>query len=122
VARCRKTVLSPQLSVELPAWASAWFSQSALCLRVSPAESVAACQCVAEMADAFVQLSREESVVLHRGAAPEEAAAEVARRQRAYFAAHRDEDRGLLLLRRIFQPEVADRFLREVLFPERIPA
>ena len=99
----------------MPEWASPWFSRSALCARVPPSERVAACQAVAEMADAFVQLSAAASLAPDRRG-------EVAQRQLAYFAAHRADDRGLLLLRRIFEPEVADRFLREVLFPERIPA
>jgi hypothetical protein len=42
-------------------------------------------------------------------------------RELDYFRAHRERDRGLMLLCRIFQPSVADRFLREVLFPEGWP-
>ena len=126
VARCRATRLAPELAIELPAWAAAWFSESALCARIPLSESVAACQAVAEMADAFVQLSRGAPPALDFRAptagATGELRGEVARRQQAYFAAHRADDRGLLLLRRIFEPEVADRFLREVLFPERTPA
>jgi len=115
VARRRSTQLPPELALELPGWAAAWFSESALCARVPPSECVAACQAVAEMACAFVQLSVAPTLAL-------ELRGEVAQRQLDYFAAHRADDRGLLLLRRIFEPEVADRFLREVLFPERIPA
>lgn len=123
VARYRATKLSPDLALELPAWAATWFSESALCVRVPPGEIEAACQAVAEMVDAFVQLSRLDASAEPVGAAPSQALrGEVERRQQAYFAAHRADDRGLLLLRRIFEPQVADRFLREVLFPERIPA
>jgi hypothetical protein len=122
VARCRKTRLSPELALELPAWATPWFSEDAVCARVTSSESVAACQAVAEMADAFVQLSRLDAGADPGAGAAAELRGEVSRRQQAYFAAHRADDRGLLLLRRIFEPEVADRFLREVLFPERIPA
>jgi hypothetical protein len=123
VARHRATRLAPELALQLPTWAAAWFSESAVCTRVLPNESVAACQAVAEMADAFVQLSRLDPTAAQVDAGVAgQTRDEVARRQRAYFAAHRADDRGLLLLRRIFEPEVADRFLREVLFPERIPA
>jgi hypothetical protein len=119
VACSMTTRLPAALAVELPPWATAWFSECALCARIPPSQSVAACQSVAEMADAFVQLSR--AATTHELSHPD-GRGNVARRQQAYFAAHRADDRGLLLLRRIFEPEVADRFLREVLFPERIPA
>lgn len=122
LARCQRTRLAPELALELPAWAVPWFSEGALCARIPQSESVAACQAVAEMAEAFVQLSRPDPAQHGVDAAAPELRGEVTQRQQAYFAAHRADDRGLLLLRRIFQPEVADRFLREVLFPERIPA
>jgi ferredoxin-dependent bilin reductase len=119
--------LPPESALELPAWAERWFSKNALCVRVTPSESVAACQVVAEMARAFVELSRAEPAPERSNGSAASVGApdrrgEVARRQQAYFDAHRADDRGLLLLRRIFEPGVADRFLREVLFPERMPA
>jgi len=138
VERNATTKLPVEQLVEVPAWAKPWFSESAICVRVTPSECVAACQAVAKMADTFMQLSRAEpfpepvtattsgasarepqGLALQHGP---ELRGNVSQRQQAYFAAHRTDDRGLLLLRRIFEPAVAERFLREVLFPERIPA
>ena len=42
--------------------------------------------------------------------------------QSRYCAAHRKDDRGLMLLHKLFEPTLAERFLREVLFPERMLA
>lgn len=105
----------PLASAELPGWAAEWFSSGALSARVSAAQAPAALAEVQAFVSAFIELSQ--------GTAPApEAAAHAASRQQAYSAAHREQDRGLLLLRRIFEPATADRFLRRVLFPERLPA
>lgn len=100
-------------SSELPDWAREWFSDDALCARVIPAQASASEASTLAYAAAFVDLVRE--------ARAEPARAErIMSRQEAYAAAHRERDRGLLLLRRMFEPIVADRFLREVLFPEQV--
>jgi hypothetical protein len=107
--------LPAETRLDLPGWALEWFSPGALSARITPAQAEIARRAVGEFADAFIELVR--------AAHPCKLGAEsVARRHGAYCASHRDQDRGLLLLRRIFEPLVADRFLREVLFPERIPA
>lgn len=98
----------------LPAWAAEWFSNAPLSVRVSPAQARASEAAVEAYATAFIELVRA-SVADGAHADP------VAGRQRAYSAAHRERDRGLLLLRRIFDPVAADRLLREVLFPEVLP-
>jgi hypothetical protein len=49
-------------------------------------------------------------------AADERAASETAR-QRAYSTSHLTDDRALQMLGRLFEPGLASRFLREVLFP-----
>ena len=106
---------SPLAGAELPDWATEWFSRRALSARVSAPQAPAAAAEVQAFVSAFIELAR--------GTEPApEAAARAASRQQAYAAAHREQDRGLLLLRRIFEPETADRFVRRVLFPERLPA
>jgi len=107
--------LPAETRLELPGWAVEWFSRGALSARIGTSQAEIARRAVGEFASAFIELAR--------AAAPSPTGAErVATRHAAYCASHRAQDRGLLLLRRIFEPVVADRFLREVLFPERIPA
>lgn len=129
IARCATAQLDPALASPLPEWAQPWFSKQAVCVRVGSGDREAALQAVAEMAEAFLQLSLAEPVPAQQSSVASASEAErrtrrgkLAQRQEAYSAAHRADDRGLLLLRRIFEPTVADRFLREVLFPQRIPA
>jgi GNAT superfamily N-acetyltransferase len=112
--RHRRTGLPPEALSELPAWAAEWFSKGALCARVSAEQAPSAQRAVLEVARAFVELT--ETAALDRANA-----GAVAERQLDYFRVHRERDRGLTLLGRIFQPTVADRFLRQVLFPERLP-
>ncbi len=100
---------------ELPGWAAQWFSSLAMSARISAEQSPAAMGAIDAFVSAFIELARS--------AVPDRAAvAAVASRQQAYADAHREHDRGLLLLRRIFEPETADLFLRRVLFPEKLPA
>ena len=113
----RHRASSPSLSEqqsELPGWASTWFSSGALCARVPVERAREAATAVGDFVTAFLELERECPSDPGGGE-------RVSARQHEYCAAHRAEDRGLLLLRRIFQPQRADRFLREVLFPERLP-
>jgi hypothetical protein len=98
---------------ELPDWAREWFSDGALCARVGPGQAGASEAAVGAYATAFAELVRGAT-------AQPERSARVASRQRAYAAAHRERDRGLLLLRRMFEPSLAERFLREILFPEQV--
>lgn len=98
---------------ELPDWARAWFSDAALAARVSPDQAAQSEAAVSAYFAAFAELVRASK--------PQPERAElVARRQRAYAAAHREHDRGLLLLRRMFGPALADRLSNEVLFPEGV--
>jgi hypothetical protein len=98
----------------LPAWCAPWFSQQALCTRIAAARAESASSALQLYADRFIELA---------GAAPTaERERDIADRQGRYCAAHRNDDRGLTLLHRLFEATLADRFLREVLFPERMPA
>lgn len=100
---------------ELPAWAAQWFSAAALLARVGSEHAGAVEPALGGFTAAFVQLAMatppDPRGTIH-----------VAARHAAYCEAHLHHDRGLQLLRRIFEPALADRFLREVLFPERLPA
>lgn len=124
----RHRTARPELEghTDLPAWAAKWFSSQALCARIGSDSASEAAAAVGEFASAFVELWQRSTGGLpeneRRAAATPERARQVLERQTCYNATHRHEDRGLLLLRRIFPPERADRFLREVLFPERMPA
>ena len=97
---------------ELPAWCARWFSPYALYVRPTVAELPRAAEAFLETVHEFVALA---------GAAAREpaSAAGVAEAQRGYAAAHREDDKGLGLLARMFGERWADRYLREVLFPER---
>jgi hypothetical protein len=98
---------------ELPDWACEWFSDAALSARVSPDQAGESEAAVSAYFTAFIELVRASS--------PQPQRAElISQRQRAYAAAHRERDRGLLLLRRMFEPALADRLSSEVLFPEGV--
>jgi hypothetical protein len=100
-------------TTDLPDWAREWFSDDALAARVAPGQAAVSEAAVSAYVAGFIELVRGAS------AAPERAE-HISGRQRAYAAAHRERDRGLLLLRRMFEPALAERFLREVLFPEQV--
>ena len=99
---------------ELPAWCLPWFSQQALCARVAAGR--------AESASAALQLYADRFVELARAAPLADSERDLADWQSRYCAAHRKDDRGLMLLHKLFEPTLAERFLREVLFPERMLA
>lgn len=113
LARHRPSSAALGAASELPDWAREWFSDDALAARVGPGEAGASEAAVGAYVAAFIELVR-------RAEAEPAGAALISSRQRAYSAAHRERDRGLLLLRRMFDPALADRFMREVLFPEQV--
>lgn len=95
---------------ELPAWCARWFSPHALYVRPGPAELARALEGAGAVAAAFVTLAGETAPAPHR-------AGRVAAAQAAYARAHREDDRGLGLLARMFGEAWAARYLDEVLFP-----
>lgn len=118
VDRHRRDVPAP--SVERPAeWARGWLSEDALVMRPTLARRDDVAAPLEAFTAAFVELSRRFAAFAATEGAPEDAAR---RAQAAYCDAHRRSDRGHLLLRRAFAPDVADRFVRYVLFPERLPS
>lgn len=98
---------------ELPAWAEPWFSPDVLFARVSPEQMPIAAAALLDRCEAFVELARESWPWPERADALE-------RWQHAYSESHRKDDRGLRLLHKVFAPELADRVLREVLFPSAL--
>lgn len=98
---------------ELPDWARRWFSAKPLFAHVDHESRDAAVAGLLGYARTFAELTREATPAHERSA-------EVERWQHAYCAAHREEDRGLMLLSKLFERELALRFLREILFPERV--
>jgi hypothetical protein len=99
---------------ELPAWCSAWFSPHALFTRAPSARCVDVAHAIEDYWRAYAELAV--------AAEPGAGAARVEGAQRDYCVAHLEHDRGLQMLRKLFEPALADRFLREVLFPERRPS
>ncbi len=112
--RRRAHALLPSAGV-LPAWCDGWFSRDALFARIGSAAVAETAAQLADIVDAFGEIARSTAADTHQAAAIEA-------RQRAYCAVHLSEDRGLQLTRKMFDPALADRFLREVLFPEGEPA
>lgn len=94
----------------LPSWCLAWFSPHALYTRVTPDELPAAEAAFWDLPRCFVEAARHASL-------RPDLAAEIARYQDGYAAAHRTDDKGLGLLARMFGDPWADRYLAEVLFP-----
>jgi hypothetical protein len=93
----------------LPSWAAHVFSSAPIFTRVSDASAAAAA--VRTAACAFVSSVRASSA--------DAAAVESVRdAQMRYVRAHREEDRALGLLGKVFGLEIAQRYIREVLFPE----
>lgn len=110
--RARGPALPP--GGELPEWCRAWFSTHALFTRAPSTRHADIAQAVEDYWRAYAELAA--------AAEPGAGAAGVEDAQRAYCAAHIEHDRGLQMLRKLFDPALADRFLREVLFPERRPS
>lgn len=97
----------------LPGWCARWFSPHALYVRPTPAELPRAAAAFREAVDAFVALAAAVESPADR--APDPA---VQRAHDGYAAAHREDDKGLGLLARMFGERWAERYLREVLFPD----
>jgi len=100
---------------EPPAWAASWLSSSALITRAPVNATGVIAQALAGYCRRYLELARD-SVPAERHVGSTRAA------HAAYARAHVEGDRGLNLLGKIFAPELAERFMRSVLFPERTPA
>lgn len=96
---------------DLPAWCQPWFSTQPVYSRVAPQHAPAVQRALSLLCERFAQLAA-------RCEAQPGSAAAVSEWQARYCEAHRRDDRGLGLLHKIFDPTLAERFLRQVLFPE----
>lgn len=95
---------------ELPAWSRAWFSPQALFARASATEATRLSGVLAAYADAWIAAAGSSR--------PEPARADrVLAAHDAYLLAHLEHDRGLQLLKKIFEPARAEQFLTRVMFP-----
>jgi phycocyanobilin:ferredoxin oxidoreductase len=95
----------------LPAWCQPWFSAQPVFSRVAPQHAPAVAAALGVLCERFVQLAAQCEA--QPGSAPA-----VAEWQARYCEAHRRDDRGLGLLHKLFDPALAERFLRQILFPE----
>ncbi len=96
---------------EPPAWCQDWLSPNALHARVDAAQAPSVGQALEPFTRAFVALVSAASA---RPAGGRE-------RQLAYFKSHREDDKGLGLLAKLFHAQLAERLIHEVLFPVRLP-
>jgi phycocyanobilin:ferredoxin oxidoreductase len=95
---------------QLPPWCAPWFSPFALYTRFTPAQRDAAASAFATLPGVLIELTRAAR------RAPDDAQA-MARTLERYAAAHREEDKGLKMLEKMFGPRWAGRYISEVLFP-----
>lgn len=112
--RVAPKIVAPQLPSrgDLPAWASRWFSDDFTFAEIREAQLPMLRARLSAYARAFVESVERAERVEHSEPDPR-----VRERQDAYAAAHREEDRGLQLLAKIFEAEHARRFIDEVMFP-----
>lgn len=95
---------------DLPAWCAAWFSPHALYTRPRLDDLPAVRAAVFDFLSAFADLLR--------AALPDpESASAIRAAQAGYAAAHREDDKGLRLLAKMFGEDWAARYLAHVLFP-----
>jgi hypothetical protein len=97
---------------DLPLWARRVFSPHALFVRVPSGEETAVWPTLEGYVAALAELA---------SASPPAAAGEHGAAQAAYLKAHREEDRFLALLARMFDRRLAGRVADELLFPRRWP-
>lgn len=97
----------------LPAWCAPFFSPGALFVRVEDDWTEAEAACLA-LARGFFGHARQRAGEALRAADVTAARAHVA----AYLRAHRQDDAGPGLLRKVFGPDLGDRLVTEVLFPD----
>ncbi len=92
----------------LPAWATRWFSPHALITRTRACDAHAIARVVTGYADAFVGLASRAG----------KGGRDFTTQHLAYCRDHREEDRALGMLARIFGPDFSRAFISTVLFPE----
>jgi phycocyanobilin:ferredoxin oxidoreductase len=94
----------------LPAWCADWFSPHALYTRCTLPQAKVASAVFRDFPRHFIELTRQSRP-------HSELRAHVARVQDGYMAAHRDDDRGLGMLAKMFGAAWAERYVSVLLFP-----
>lgn len=92
----------------LPAWATRWFSPRALVTRTRGCHGPAIARAVTGYADAFIAIAKH---------APD-SGRDFTEQQLQYCRDHRQEDRALGMLEKIFGADYSREFISTVLFPE----
>ncbi len=95
----------------LPDFCARFFSPHALFTRVTSAHFVALRDAIADFSDAYVEIAGTRTADGQRDA-------ETLATQERYVQAHREDDKALKLLDKVFGSEWATHFLNEVLFPD----
>jgi len=103
---------------ELPSFCAAWFSPFALFTRVGPSASSEAFAAYSDFHRAFAGIARRA----HGEPPPpmKMSPDEVIAAQASYLADHRNDDKGLRMLGRLFGADWSARYISSVLFPEDI--
>jgi phycocyanobilin:ferredoxin oxidoreductase len=101
---------------ELPSFCASWFSPFALFTRVDALARSAALSAYSDFHRVFVAIARRA-----RGDSPPSMSpAEVRAAQASYLADHRNDDKGLRMLARLFGVDWSSRYIVRVLFPDTL--
>jgi phycocyanobilin:ferredoxin oxidoreductase len=110
-ARSNHAALPP--AGDLPSFCASWFSPFALFTRVGPSERAAALAAYLDFPRTFVVIARGEP-------RPSMSPEEVDAAQASYLTDHRNDDKGLRMLARLFGADWSARYISSVLFPEKL--
>lgn len=102
---------------ELPGFCASWFSPFALFTRIDLAARSEAITAYLDFPRAFVAIARRARAEPSSSMSP----AAVLDAQASYLADHRNDDKGLRMLARIFGADWSERYISRVLFPETLP-
>jgi phycocyanobilin:ferredoxin oxidoreductase len=97
---------------ELPAWCSDWFSPYPLYTRFAVEVSERAAGAFNAWVDTYLSVARRDAAHSNESLAI----------QRGYLRAHREDDKGLGMLAKMFGSEWAREYLQRVLFPTALEA
>jgi phycocyanobilin:ferredoxin oxidoreductase len=100
---------------ELPSFCASWFSPFALFTRIEPSARSAAFAAYSDFSRAFVAIARRAQVD-----SPSMSPEEVNAAQVSYLADHRNDDKGLRMLARLFGADWSARYSATVLYPEKL--
>jgi phycocyanobilin:ferredoxin oxidoreductase len=110
-ARANHPALPP--GGDLPSFCASWFSPFALFTRIGASDRSAALAAYLDFPGALVAIAR-------RARPPSMSPEEVNAAQESYLADHRNDDKGLRMLARLFGADWSARYIASVLFPEKL--